>query len=355
MMGVKQSRLFKFRRGYLTCLVFIFLFVLTSAANAEEIEVLFEDNFNTPSDDVNRENWTSVEWTETYNPAFFGRTAIRNPKIPAEAMDSDWNLADNAVKVGTSAFNSGIGVAKLRLDRYNPIIPELGNDYTSFWGSEIDTGNGNNLNDFETYSLQNHPEGISFEARIRPSPYLLANPSAEIPGGMVTSVFAYGLRNEAGIRDEIDFEFLTNSEINNIHLNYYANTADGGGNPESVTVSGFNPKLFNTVKINWFTDKIEWCVNGTLIHTVNASDGANIPQGPMGLRINVWAPDDSWDDAYDELFQPVSDIAYNEAYIYEVDWAKVSVAPEPVSSLLFLLGSATLGLFGWKKKTSANK
>ena len=317
---------------------------MASAANAE---VLFFDDFNTSSPDVDRNFWTTPEG----NAAYFGRTAIRNPNIPENVMDSGWLRADNAVKVETSAFDNSIGVAKLRFDTYNPIN---GNDHTSFWGSEIDTGNGNNVNDFTTYSIQGRPvgEGISFEASIRPSPYLLNNPESALPGGIVTSVFAYGLKDElTGKRDEIDFEFLTKQDSNKVYLNYYTDEpTEGPGNPVEKILADFDTKEFNTVKINWFTDKIEWYVNDTIIHTVIASDEVSIPQGPMGLRINVWAPDETWGAAYDGAFLPVDNLGANDAFIYEVDWAKVSVTPEPVSCILFLIGGGTLAFFRKKVK-----
>ena len=72
------------------------------------------------------------------------------------------------------------------------------------------------------------------------------------------------------------------------------------------------------------------------------------------MRLNIWAPCDStessfiqpWDLAHDPSLLAVDMVGDNEAYFYEVEWAKVSVAPEPFSSVLFLVGSGVFGLKG---------
>ncbi len=293
-------------------IVFISLSVFVTFANAD---VLLWEDFNATAEDIDRTVWT----TPTGNAAFFGRTAIRNPfSSPTEGLPTKIKVED--------------GVAKLRLDTYNPT--DLYGIKDTFWGSEMDT-----KRQFQP------PSGglvVSFEARVR---------SNGIPPGVVTSMFGYNLLStNPVVRDEVDFEFLSNHYNYNIDLlknspqvliNYYRNEGtDSGGHPELLPVN-IDFAEFNTFKMDWSENKVKWYINDNLL----AARDITMPN-PLDLRFNIWVPDDSFGAAFNGNLEPAQSINGdypNQSYFYEIDWVKVSVTPEPVSSALFLLGVGALG------------
>lgn len=296
----------------LPLLFFLFLIVCNGTISVVEATVLFEDSFDVFSDDVNRAIWTSPD-------GFCGRTAIRNPNIPDGMTDG----MDKKIPVVLSSFDSSKSVATLALSTYNPT--DTNTPHTSFWGSEIDS--------IPTFSPTD-TTGISFEARVRSD--------GNIPKGVVTSVFSFA--NAVGTnKDEIDFEFLSNLYVGTTNpevlINHYTNQPPGKGSPVYLPTNiDFND--FNTFKINWFKDNIQWFINNNLIYTLNS----DIPTQPMSMRLNIWAPASDWQFGYDSALQPVSTRNENTDYIYEVDWVKVSsldvgssVVPEPMSGLLFFI------------------
>jgi hypothetical protein len=299
------------------CLSLLFLFLGFSAANAD---VVFFEDFNTDSADVDRTEWTTPEGAS----AFFGRTALRNPHIPSSMT------AGLPITIAVAD-----GAAKLRLDTYNPTDPNV--NKTSFWGSEMDT----------RQSWQpSGGKGISFEARTR---------SNGIPPGVVTSMFGYHLINSStGERNEVDFEFLSNHYNYNapeskILINYFLNERTASaGHPELLTY-GINFEEYNTFRIDWYENEMQWYVNGSLL----ASRAVTIPT-QMDLRFNIWVPDSSFGDAYNGALLPAQSLAANNSYFYEIDWVKVSVTPEPASILLFAAGGISLGVFlALKRKKTA--
>ena len=64
----------------------------------------------------------------------------------------------------------------------------------------------------------------------------------------------------------------------------------------------------------------------------------------MPVRLNFWAPDASWSDAYDAGLQPTSDPSDNQKYFYDVASVQVRqvATPEP-GSLLTGLAAACVG------------
>lgn len=299
--------------GIIGWIVFIFLSFLVTAANAD---VLLWEDFNIAADDIDRNVWTTPEG----NAAFFGRTAIRNPESPTEGgLPTTINVED--------------GVAKLRLDTYNPTDPN--NPKTSFWGSEMDT-----KRQFQP------PSGglvVSFEARVR------AN---GIPPGVVTSMFGYNLLNAGtGNRDEVDFEFLSNhynTDPPKVLINYFRNESTAsGGDPRLLPVN-IDFAQFNTFRADWSENEVKWYINNNLL----ATQAVTMPN-PLDLRFNIWVPDSSFIDAFNGSLMPAQTINgdnANRSYFYEIDWVKVSVTPEPASMLLFGLGAAALASRGLLRK-----
>lgn len=270
--------------------VFLAVAIYLSLATNGFAAILFFDDFNVAGSDVNRSKWT----TPTGKAAFFGRTAIRNPK----------SANDNSGKIRVSG-----GVAKLLLSTYNPTAQTPGD---SFWGSEIDS--------IRSFNLPGGRNGIEFSARVR-SPI-------KRPKGIVTSLFGFGLTQGANskFKDEIDFEFLSNHYQPNtqppkVLLNRYVNEPPGRGRPELIDAPDIDFTKFNVVAIHWFPNRIDWFVNGNRIRSVSTK----IPQGSLSVRLNIWAPGPTFSQAFSSELQPTSDPNASIDYVYAVDWVRVSV------------------------------
>jgi beta-glucanase (GH16 family) len=205
---------------------------------------------------------------------FLGRTQLRPPTAPL-------TLANGALR--------------LQLDTYNPTALSPGD---SFWGSEI-------------VSRQEFTPGnrLTFLARVR---------VAQSTPGMVASLFLYRLRQAT--RDEIDFEVLTNRVPSGILTNVFRNEGfASGGSPRHVSVPGFVASEFNDFQLEWSRDRVRWSINGQLIR----EESAGIPEGPMSLRFNLWAPNTDFADAYSPGLQPAPAAADNRSFFYEIDFVEV--------------------------------
>ena len=296
------------------CLLIIISLLLLNTPG--EAGLLLYDDFNTPAEDVDRAIWTTPE-----GPAgFFGQTAIRNPNIPDSMTDG----FSQTVAVGSSSFDPALGVAKLLLSTYNPTDP----NHLTFWGSEIDT--------IQTFS-PTQQEGIAFEARVRAS--------ETIPLGVITSIFGFGETGTGTLKDEIDLEFLSNLYLGSgtpqFLVNRFINEpASAAGRPESLPFPDETDVTeFNTYKVVWFMDKIEWYINDVRVYQADTV----IPTHPLSMRLNIWVPGPEWALAYDPNLTAARDINANVDYLYEIDFVKifsVSTVPEPLT--FYLLGGALL-------------
>lgn len=204
---------------------------------------------------------------------FLGRTQLRPPAAPLNVVN---------------------GVLRLQLDTYNPTALSPGD---SFWGSEIVSRH--------EYTPSNR---LTFRARARvpqPAP------------GMVAAFFLYRL-NQA-TRDEIDFEILTNAP-GGILTNVFRNEGFASpGSPRPESVPGFMASEFNDFELEWSRDRVRWSVNGRLIR----EETVGVPEGPMSLRFNLWAPSADFPSAYSPGLQPAATAAENRQFFYELDFVEV--------------------------------
>jgi len=236
------------------------------------------------SDDFNGARLDTTKWALPQGEgSFLGRTQLRPPGQEPEVAN---------------------GVVRLRLDTYNPsaIIPG-----DSFFGTEI-----------MTRRLFARGTGLAFIARSR----VVNRP---IPCGLVASVFTY--RTDGRVRDEIAFEMLTNDLVAG-RRRVLTNVFDDDdfsepGKPVFVYPPGYDMTRFNTYKIVWKPDRVQWFVNGVLVRT----ERREVPDQPMNLRLNFWAPDAHFALAYCRRLQPAPSPATNKTYYYEVDHVKVTTAP----------------------------
>jgi len=277
------------------------LLILGSWPLAGTAATLLFDDFNGTSLDQ------SVWRLPTGAGTFFGRTQIK----PAFYFGQDLR----PVVAG--------GTVTLQLDTYNASAATPGD---SFWGQEIQT--------FQRFAIG--ADGLSVKARMR----FLGNP----PGGLVGGFFTWGFDN--GLRDELDFELLTNFvnapfAFTNVYQNADFNT---GGIGLNLFVPGFDMKAWNTYEIRWWQDRTEWWINGVMVRQQN---GLNLTHDSE-IRLNIWAPDAGFSIAYNSFLQPAASAAANQQYQLEIDYVQVSTVPVPAAVWLF--GSGFALLVGLRRK-----
>jgi beta-glucanase (GH16 family) len=237
----------------------------------EEVAILFADDF---SSTLNPADWDFNQWAN--GGSFYGRTQQRQ----ALPTVSDGQL-------------------RLEFDTYNP----TNGSNPSFFGSEAITK--------ETFSTATG--GVSFEIK--------AHFENTVVAGIVGGIFSYNT-NSGGLHDEIDFEAVSNHP-NQIQTNIYANEPLGTGHPEFDPIA--NALTFeHTYRIEWFDNAIRWFVDGQLVRVQTN----NIPQHPMALHLNIWAPDAKWAEAFSGSLNPVTNASANTAYFFDIDWVNVARLPE---------------------------
>jgi beta-glucanase (GH16 family) len=210
------------------------------------------------------------------------------------------------------------GMAQLRHDTYNPANPG-----GTFKGTEI-------------LSNQNFSRGsgLEYEARVRTN---------AVPSGLVTSFFTYNtVGGSPPLADEIDWEFLT-KEINASSptsdpvlattWNNYRTDGSNFGDPnihssQDISVAGLNLATFNTFKIRWLPDRVQWYVNDVPIRTSLYA----VPDLAAPIRANFWAPGTEWPDAYSAAYAPTAIAGNNQTSLYDIDYIAVRRIFDPVAA-----------------------
>jgi hypothetical protein len=249
-------------------------------AKADDL-VLLRDDFDGAALDASK-------WFVPTGPGtFFGRTQIRPP---------------------SEALTVTGGVIRLQLDTFNPTAVVAGD---SFWGSEIDT--------IETFAVAS---GLSFAARVR---FV-----SGLPGGLVGSLFSFVFLPAIPGHDEIDFELLSNdviAEEERVLTNVFDDDDfSQAGDKSFANVAGLDLTTFHTYEIRWRTDSVEWFVDGSLVR----SESGTVPDDPQNVRLNFWAPDAFFTEAYDGTLAPVDVVGNNDIYYYEVDFVEIRRLSEHV-------------------------
>jgi hypothetical protein len=264
------------RARYSFCSALVVLCVGASAQAQTPTVVLFDD-FNGPTLDTSV--WGTGDW-------LLGRTRLGNPP--------------------TFGQETGTTFATLAHDTYNPSDPG-----STFTGAELLS-----LSQFTIGA------GKEFETRVRVS---------SETRGLVMSFFSWGARGtnpRTWETDEIDFEYLSNLPTDAIQLTAwndwkqrYTSYNDGiHHSDQTVPIPGFLRGGWNVLRFRCLPDRIEWYVNDVLVWT----NTNVVPNDPMNIRLNFWAPDSSWAAAYDAGLQPTANPAANQSYRYDVDYVKVS-------------------------------
>ncbi|HZZ41697.1 MAG TPA: family 16 glycosylhydrolase [Tepidisphaeraceae bacterium] len=239
---------------------------------------IFHDDFNSFS----TSNWSVASWTTPHDRTQWGPTPL-TPTISS-------------------------GAATLKLNTYNPASPG-----TYLQGTEIVSKT--------LYSLNT---GLEFEARVR------TNTSTP---GIITAFYLYGAHG-TDLSDETDFEFATNDNANTSPDSAYLtnwNDWSSSSDPNNTAVHssthpavpGLDVTTYNTFMIRWLPDRTEWYINNTLVRTTTQA----VPNDPMNLIFNIWAPDSSWSSAYSSSLQPTATASANVTSTMDIDYALVRQIP----------------------------
>ena len=260
----------------------------TSSADAQ---LLLQDNFDTPGI-VNPQVWRLPFGSEG---TFVGRTQYAGD--PA----TDMPLQGIAEPSATDGF-----VAEINLDTFSPIDP--GNQ---FLGTDL-------------LSKRNFARGggVSFESRLR------LKPGATTPG-LVGGFFTFDVATRTTpdpVRDEIDFELISNQVggTEDPATNFWNEgpfTGPGaGGDLQFHDVAGFDLTQFNDYRVEWTPNSVTWFVNNTQVR----QQTTDVPDDPMKLHFNLWAPDSDFTDAFNAALQPEALSANNTTYTLQVDSVEVN-------------------------------
>jgi endo-1,3-1,4-beta-glycanase ExoK len=128
--------------------------------------------------------------------------------------------------------------------------------------------------------------------------------------GIVSSLFTYTGASDGQPWDEIDIEIL-GKDTTRMQTNYFTN---GVGGHETLINLGFDASLgFHTYGIEYRATRINWYVDGVLVHTENGSRGP-LPSHNMKLMMNLWPGIgvDSW----------LGPFTYTGPLRQQVDWVK---------------------------------
>ena len=225
-------------------------------------------------------------------------------------------------------------------------LPAVGNSNMSV---TVQSFNPTGWSIFGTDLISNGPlyvgSGITITARLKVD---------TVKKGTVFAFFLYG--PPANItntnHDEIDFEFIGNYP-NYFSTNLYGNEPLGVGHPQFTQYSGTSAITdYHTYQIVWLPNSVSWYVDGVLIRTVTSAQSP-IPQGPMFLHFNAWAPDSSWPDAYSAEMSYVTSPSQNQIWSMSVDSVKVESDPQVLTRIEIDPTEVTLGA-GAKQKFDAS-
>ncbi len=232
---------------------------------------------------------------------------------------TNWNLGTWLLGRTQLGINPTVdsGMVHLQHDTYNASNPG-----GTFRGTEIYSK--------DTFT---RGSGLEYEARVRTN---------ALPGGLVTSFFTYNfIPGSPALADEIDFEFLSN-EINTspptsdpvlaTTWNNYKTDSTNFNDPnvhssQDISIANLDLSQFNTFKIRWLPDRVQWYVNNVPIRTSIYA----VPDLPAPIRANFWAPAGDWNAAYNSGFVPTADPLQNQSRQYDIDYIAVRRMFDPVA------------------------
>ena len=137
--------------------------------------------------------------------------------------------------------------------------------------------------------------------------------------------FTFGLAFP--IRDEIDFELLSNDLG---HKMIFTNVFEDDdfsepGDFAHLGVPGLDLTQFAEYEIRWLPDRVQWYIDGALVR----EELGTVPDDPSEVRLNIWAPDAFFTQAFNAALQPATTNAANQEFELEIDFVEVTAIPVP--------------------------
>jgi len=273
-------------RPCLTCVITLaaVIFVGTVAPPQAEAQIILNEQFDGSAVDTN-----VFTFSGSGDESFFGRTQLNSPQLP-----------------GTfDAPTVANGVLQLEINSYNPFAPG-----SFFLADEVRT--------IEQFAPTTDA-GFSFETRAR----FVDDATNPLAPGLIGGSFLFGVDTTASplVRDEIDFELLSNFPDDIIFTNVF-NDDDfsSGGNGQFASVPGLDLTEFNDYRIETTLFSTNFFVNDQLIR----SDFNDLAVDPQDFRLNINAQGPEFAAAFNDLIQPTANPADNETFIFEVDSLVIS-------------------------------
>ncbi|MEQ9454727.1 MAG: family 16 glycosylhydrolase [Phycisphaeraceae bacterium] len=253
-------------------------------ASADAPKVLLEDNF-TGTGNVAYEAW---RLPADGPAAFYGRTQAKVDP----AIDTPQQIGGNAVLQLDTYFPDDPGAAFHGAEMISKRVFARGGGISMEWRSRID--------------LTTVPAGV---------------------GGLVNGLFSYNVtRTDTGglpVRDELDWELLTNEIVNGNNrpfTNTYSEEGFVGPTGDAAFISpGQDLGAFHNYRIDWKRDRVEWYRDDVLVRT----ETNRVPDDPMTVRANLWATDSGFSDAFDNALQTAATLGANQEIEAQVDFIKV--------------------------------
>ncbi|MEM7626860.1 MAG: glycoside hydrolase family 16 protein [Planctomycetota bacterium] len=221
--------------------------------------------------------------------SFFGRTQLNSPGLPGP-FDTP-TVAD--------------GVLRLELNTFNPFSPGR-----FFLAEEIRT-----IQQFAP-TLE---RGLSFETRAR----FVDDEDNPLAPGLIGGIFLFGLDPFAFplVRDEVDFELLSNFPQDTILTNIFNDDGfTSSGNVQSFNVPGLDLTEFNDFRIESTLTATRFFVNDELVRI----DTTDLAVEPQDFRLNINAQGPEFALAFSADIQPTADPTQNQTFIFEVDSLVIS-------------------------------
>lgn len=260
----------------------------------------------------------------------FDDTGIVDPAVWRLPFGTEGNFVGRTQYRGNPATDMPLqGVAEPLAS--DGLVMEI--DLDSF--SPIDPGNQFLGTDILTKRNFTRAGGLTIEARMRLKP--------TAAGGTVGGFFLYDVQGDdppgSGnqVRDEIDWELLGNQVTGGTQdpaSNYWNDGPfsgpGSGGDFEFHDVSGFDLSQFHDYRVEWTPGQLQWFVDNSLVRTATA----NVPDDPMKLHFNLWAPDSDFSQAYDAALQPTASANANTTFQVQVDHVEVNRVNTTATELL---------------------
>lgn len=285
------------RSGRLGSTSTLFTLALLLAAPLTNAQVIINEQF-----DGNSVDTSIFTFAGSAEPGTFGRTLLRSPNLIGQS-----NLPFDPPPVEN-------GTLRLRLETFSPFATSP----DSFLNGGSSTGVlflSDEIRTIQTFAPTTEA-AFSFETRAR----FVDDAANPLLPGVVGGAFLFGLDPNFGddnfVRDEIDFELLSNMPQDFITTNIFNDDQfDIAGRFEIAFLDGLDLTEFNDFRIETTLETTRFFVNDQLLR----EESTDLALDPQDFRLNINAPAAGFASAFSSLLQPTSNPTQNQTVIFEVD------------------------------------